>query len=111
LMKAVGDDSHYVREAALYNPNATARIGAEGLINVLKSRIDSGIPTFLRDFEVHTLQFPLSDLVRLVITDGRVDLDDLDLFQKGLEESQFAQYAPLFRRMIGLEKNKRKIDA
>ena len=105
LIEALGDVNHHVREAALSHPNANARIGAEWVINALKSGFDSET---IRRLRVCDGQFKLSDLVRLVITDGRVDLDDLDLFQKALEESKFAQYAPLFRRMIGLEKMRRK---
>jgi len=108
LMKAVGDESDYIRWSAARHWNATVRIGAEWMINVLKSRAESEIPAYLKELRVHDVQFPLSDLIRLVIADRRVDLDGLDLFEKALEESKFAQYAPLFRRMIGQEKIRRK---
>ena len=108
LMKALGDEHPDVRRAAARNQNANPGIGVEWVINALKSLPKSKIPAYLKELRVHDGQFPLSDLVRLVITDRRVDLDGLDLFQKGLEESQFAQYAPSFRRMIGQEKIRRK---
>jgi len=111
LMKAIGNEmakkeiDEGIVSLALRHPNATARIGAEWVINALKSGFDSET---IRRLRVCDGQFKLSDLIRFIITDGRVDLDDLELFQKALEESNIAQYAPIITRMIRLEKMRRK---
>jgi len=108
-MKASKDDSTTVRWTAVRHPNATVGMKAEWVINVLKSRSEGELSLFFQDLGFHRGEFIMSDLIRLIITDKRVDLGGLDMFQKALEERHFDN--PIVSRMIKREKMWRKTDA
>jgi len=109
LMKASKDDSTTVRWTAACHRNATAGIKAEWVINALKSRSRSEIFAFFQDLEFNRGEFIMSDLIRLIITDKRVDLGGLDMFQEAVQDYKFDN--PIVSRMIKREKMWRKTDA
>jgi len=109
LMKALKNEHINIQMSAVYHPNTTVGMKAEWVINVLKSRSEYIMYLFFRELGSHRGEFIMSDLIRLIITDKRVDLGGLDLFQKAVKESHFDN--PIVSRMIGIEKNKRKTDA
>jgi len=109
LMKAMEDKWLHVRWTAARHPNATVGMKAEWVINALKSRSEGELYLFFQQLEFNRGEFIMSDLIRLIITDKRVDLGGLDMFQEAVQDYKFDN--PIVSRMIKREKMKRKTDA